>query len=378
MSTTHLLGRSGAHHPFRCNRADSAEELRRPRCGAPNRPRLWHGRRMVRQRRRRSTLRRTPHPRVARLAREQRGSSPRPAPRARWGETTIDRRIEEELLTLVWPATYAFGTRTVDAARAGCSRPRSPAARIAAWSHARREPPRAAAAIVVDDRRAARRPAGVSLDGIRAHRMRPARRRSSTLPRPSGHDAARTALDLAADRAGGPRREAPRRGAARRPVRPRRDACELARARAGRAGVRVLARRGRRARRARAYDPLACRAAGPGPSSRAGLPVPRVNAWFPTRGGHGARARPLVPDAVVEPRDRRSASPAARATMRSTRSGTPTCGRFGVHVLRVPDTARYRAAPDRLPAPVIREELEAEIQIRPSRWGSSGSRREAR
>ncbi len=47
---------------------------------------------------------------VAQLAAEQRGTVARLQLLARgWTDTTIDRRIAEGLLTLLWPATYAYG-----------------------------------------------------------------------------------------------------------------------------------------------------------------------------------------------------------------------------------------------------------------------------
>jgi hypothetical protein len=101
----------------------------------------------------------------------------------------------------------------------------------------------------------------------------------------------------------------------------------------------------------------------------AGLPVPRVNAWFVTRGGHGYELDLWYPGLGLDleidgphhrlPR-RRRLDALRDADLRS----------FGVVVLRVPDTL-VTEAPEEFVC-VVRDAVLArrrEIRISPTRWG---------
>lgn len=290
---------------------------------------------------------------VARLAGEQRGMVHRAQLlERRWGETTIDRRIAEELLKVVWPSTYAFGNPDLTreawlfAAVLACGPGSHLVARASAsargllssWS-------------TIDVRPANRH--GVGLEGIRAHRMD---LRAEELDVHRGLPVttlARTALDVAAtepaDRVGEMLDKALLQGQY-----DHREMTELLRARRGCRGVRVL-----RDEVAKLGDHGVVFRSRPERLARdlilaAGLPSPRMNAWFPTRGGHGYELDLWYPGMMFDleldgphhafPRQRRRDA-FRDADLRG----------FGVDVLRVP-TALVTDSPEAFVL-LIREEL---------------------
>lgn len=284
-----------------------------------------------------SLARRAVNARIAAEAQEQRGVIARKQLVALgWSEATIDRRIGDGLLRPMWPGVYAHGHSVLGrdgwlmAAALACGNGSALCARAAAavrghlnaWS-------------TIDVAPAKRR--GTDLDGIRVHRLELAPEEVETHRGLPVTTVARTALDVAAaegaDRAGELLDRAlldghydhaemlalleARKGA--RGMAGLRDAVEGL----GDEGVRFRSRPERRARDLlRGTD----------------LPQPRVNAWFPTRAGHGHELDLWYPDLRLDleidgphhrlPHQRRKDA-LRDADLRS----------FGVTVLRVTDTA---------------------------------------
>ena len=224
--------------------------------------------------------------RAARLANQQRGVVTRAQLlELDWSEPAIDRRIDGEVLHVLWPGTYAYGHANLPrdgwlmAAALACGDGAQLTARagaaarglMSAWS---------VSDVITPVRR------GLALDGIRAHRitLRPQDRDTARgIPVTS---VARTALDLAAiegyDRTGEFLDEA-----LLAQVYDHAEMVDLLAACRGARGMATLRRavdglgeegvrfRSRPERRAR--DLI----------RGAGLLEPNVNAWFPTRAGHG-------------------------------------------------------------------------------------------
>lgn len=232
------------------------------------------------------TERRRRTARAAQLANERRGVITREELLGLgWGERTVDRRIEDGLLRVLWPSVYGYGHGVLSrdgwlmAAALACGPGgrlcgrASAAARgyIAAWS-------------TTDVATTKRR--GLGLPGIRAHRFTLTPDELETHRGLPVTTVARTALDVAAfegfDRAAEVLDRALLAGQY-----DHREMLDLLAARAGCRGMEPLRRavaqleddgvafRSRPERRAR--DLL----------REAGLPAPQVNGWFPTRAGHG-------------------------------------------------------------------------------------------
>lgn len=202
-----------------------------------------------------------------------------------WGERTVDRRIEDGLLRVLWPTVYAFGHAALcrDGWLMAAARACGPGAHLCA---------RASAAArgyltswsTTDVATPKRR--GIELPGIRACRiaLRPEERDTHRgLPVTS---VARTALDVAAaegeDRAAEVLDRALLAG--------HYDHAEMLELLAARAGCRGMAPL-RRAVAGLEEHGVAFRSR-PERLARdllrgTQLPQPKVNAWFPTRGGHG-------------------------------------------------------------------------------------------
>ena len=282
--------------------------------------------------------------RAARLAGEQRGVIARhQLEELGWSQTTIDRRIADGLPTAVWPSVYGYGhavltrdgwlmaatlaggTGTRLVARAAAS------ARglLAAWSTIDIAPPR-------------RR--GEELDGLRVHRLalRPAELDvHRALPLTT---VARTALDVAAtesaDRVGELLDQALLDG-----LYDHAEMTELLAARRGCRGVAVL-----RAEVAKLGDAGVVFRSRPERLARdlllaAGVTMPKVNAWFPTRGGHGYELDLWWPgvmlDAEIDGPHHLMPRQVRRDALRDADLRS-----FGVRVIRVPDTV-VTEAPDR-------------------------------
>ncbi len=275
---------------------------------------------------------------IARLAAEQRGVVARDQLRDHgWSETTIDRRILDGLLTRLWPATYAYGHANLGrdgwllAATMACGAGSQLVARAAAAARGLMS-----AWSTIDVATPHRR--GVELDGIRTHRLelRPEERDVHRgLPVTS---LARTALDIAAsespDRVGELLDRALLDGQYDHA-----EMLELLDVRRGCRGVAILRRevaklgdegvvfRSRPERLAR--DLLLALA----------LPQPAVNAWFPTRAGHGYELDFWWP-ALPRPLDLEIDGPHHRQPRqrRLDRLRDAELRRFGVSVVRVPST----------------------------------------
>jgi hypothetical protein len=297
--------------------------------------------------------------RAARLANEQRGVITRvQLLELGWSEPAIDRRIAGERLHVLWPGTYAFGHANLtkdawltaavlacgDGARLTARAAGAARGLMAAWS---------VTDVVTPKRR------GLALDGIRAHRL--------TL-RPEDCDQARgipvtslarSALDLAAaegyERVGELLDEAL---LARRYDHA--EMLDLLTACAGSRGMATL----RRAVEDLGEEGVVFRSR-PERAARdmlrtAGLLEPRVNAWFPTRAGHGHELDLWWPGLWLNfeidgPRHR---IPRRR---RLDRLRDADLQAFGVTVIRVPDTM-VTAQPERFLLTVGRE-LERRITL---------------
>ena len=278
---------------------------------------------------------------VALLAREQRGAISRAQLLALgWSERSVDRGIARGLLAVLWPGVYAFGHPVLTrdgwlmAATLACGPEAlltgraSAAARglLRAWS-------------TIDVATASRR--GCELTGIRAHRLalRPVERDVHRgLPVTT---LARTALDVAA-------RESPDRVGElldRALLEGQYDHAEMTELLDARRGCRGVARL--RLEVAKLGDAGVVFRSRPERLARdlllaAELPAPRVNAWFPTRAGHGHELDLWWPGLLFDleidgphhamPRQRRLDA-LRDADLRS----------FGVTVLRVPDTLVTRS-----------------------------------
>lgn len=260
-----------------------------------------------------------------------------------WSAAAIDRRVADGQLRRVWPGTYGYGHAVLTrdgwlmAAVLACGEGSHLAARSAAaarglmasWS----------TIDVVTPRRR-----GIELPGIRAHRiaLRPEERDVVRgLPVTS---LARTALDVAAteppDRVGELLDRALLRGQYDHA-----EMRELVEARAGCRGMATL----RRAVAALGDDGVVFRSR-PERLARdllraAGVSEPRVNAWFPTRAGHGYELDLWWPDRLVDievdgPHHRR---PFQR---RKDAERDADLRSFGVRVIRVADTL-VTASPER-------------------------------
>jgi hypothetical protein len=303
---------------------------------------------------------------IAELAAEQRGCVARSQLLERgWSDTTVDRRIAERLLTPVWPATYAYGNADLTrdgwlfAATLACGEGTHLVARASAaargllshWS-------------TVDVRPANRR--GVDLPGLRPHFMD---LRAAELDVHRGLPVttlARTALDVAAtepaDRVGELLDRALLEGQY-----DHREMVELLDVRRGCRGVRIL----RGAVDALGDDGQVFRSRperlARGLLREAGLPEPRTNAWFPTRGGHGYELDLWYPalrfDLEIDGPHHRLPHQRRKDERRDADLRT-----FGVEVLRVPDTLVLEA-PEAFVHAVGNALRAREIRIGPTRWG---------
>lgn len=303
---------------------------------------------------------------VALLAQEQRGTVGREQLLERgWSRTSVDRRVAERLLAPLWPATYAYGTADLTregwlwAATLACGEGTHLVARAAAtargllssWS-------------TIDVRPANRK--GVELPGLRAHFMD---LRPEELDVHRGlpvTTVARTALDVAAteppDRVGELLDRALLEGQYDHA-----EMSELLEARRGCRGVAVL-----RAAVAALGDEGTVFRSRPERRARdlivaATLPAPRVNAWFPTRGGHGHELDLWYPhlrlDIEVDGPHHRMPRQRRLDTLRDADLRS-----FGVEVVRVPDTLVLKAPEAFLLT--VRDALRAaEIRMGPTRWG---------
>ncbi len=300
--------------------------------------------------------------RASELANEQRGIVTREdLLDLGWSARTVDRRIEDRVLRVVWPAIYGFGSAVLTqdawlmAAALACGRDArlcgraSAAARgyLPAWS---------TTDVATPKRR------GEELPGIRTHRI-------ALLPEDCDvhrglpvTTVARTALDVAAaegeDRAAEVLDRALLAGQY-----DHREMLALLERRAGCRGMRPL-----RAAVAGLGDQGVVFRSRPERIARdlirtTDLPQPRVNAWFPTRGGHGHELDLWFADLLLDLEvdgphhllPRQSRKDAMRdADLRS----------FGVEVVRFPDTL-VREEPDRFLL-LVREAVERRITAR--RW----------
>ena len=225
--------------------------------------------------------------RAARLANQQRGVVTRAQLlELDWSEPAIDRRIDREVLHVLWPGTYAYGHANLPrdgwlmAAALACGTGAQLTARagaaarglMSAWS-------------VTDVITPVRR--GLALDGIRAHRitLRPEDR--DTVRGIPVSSVARTALDLAAieghERTGEFLDEA-----LLAQVYDHAEMVDLLEACRGARGMADAAAGGGRPGRGWRRGSAHARSGGHATSSaEPDSCEPSVNAWFPTRAGHG-------------------------------------------------------------------------------------------